>query len=157
MVAPYRVIVYQNKLINKQKIKKMSFWVTSHIRICTDKFTLALMLCINFMINPTLATKSGSVFYPEFVYTQPHVYSVPVDCLADDWPWTAVREQAHSYWDWELETSCIHYMSIPNDTSITKQPFCCTFWLYSLDLWICHMSVWMILMINEPNGLQSSK
>ena len=59
------------------------------------------------MINPTFATKSGGVFYPEFVYAQPHVYSVPVNRLADDRPWTALREQAHSYWDWEweLETS----------------------------------------------------
>ena len=59
------------------------------------------------MINPTFATKSGCVFYPEFVYAQPHVYSVPVDRLADDRPWNALREQAHSYWDWEweLETS----------------------------------------------------
>ena len=38
------------------------------------------------MINPTFATKSGGVFYPEFVYAQPHVYSVPVDRLADDRP-----------------------------------------------------------------------
>ena len=41
---------------------------------------------INFTINPTFATKSGGVFYPEFVYAQPHVYSVPVDRLADDRP-----------------------------------------------------------------------
>lgn len=81
MVAPYRVTVYQNKLINKQKIKiNVILGHKSYQNHCTDKFTLALMLCINFMINPTLATNL------EFVYTQPHVYSVPVDCFADDRP-----------------------------------------------------------------------